>query len=88
MTVLSAVSDAGGPLFAADATKIKVIRQRAGRETNTLVVNLNDIKAARAPDVLVQANDVIEVPYSAVRIPGYALYYAVHRPGFRWAPRR
>ena len=29
------------------------------------MVNLNDIKAARAPDVLVQANDVIDVPYSA-----------------------
>ena len=40
------------------------------------MVNLNDIKEARAPDVLVQANDVIEVPYKASRIPGYALYYA------------
>ena len=76
LTVLSAVSGAGGTLFAADPTKIKVIRQSPGRETSTLMVNLNDIKTARAPDVLVQANDVIEVPYSAVRIPGYALYYA------------
>ncbi|MGA8568402.1 MAG: polysaccharide biosynthesis/export family protein [Candidatus Binataceae bacterium] len=76
LTVLSVVSAAGGTLFAADATKIKVIRQKPGRETSTLVVNLNDIKEARAPDVLVQANDVIEVPYKASRIPGYALYYA------------
>jgi polysaccharide export outer membrane protein len=77
LTVLSAVSGAGGTLFAADATKIKVIRQSAGRETKTLTVNLNDIKAARAPDTLVQANDVIEVPYSAARVPGYALYYGL-----------
>jgi polysaccharide export outer membrane protein len=77
LTVLSVVSAAGGTLFAADPTKIKVIRQKAGRETSTLVVNLTDIKEARAPDVLVQANDVIEVPYKASRIPGYALYYGV-----------
>ena len=77
LTVLSAVSGAGGTLFAADTTKIKVIRQSAGRETSILTVNLNDIKEAHTPDVLVQANDVIEVPYSAVRIPGYALYYGL-----------
>ncbi len=77
LTVLSAVSQAGGTLFAADASHIKVLRQGAGHETKTLVVNLNDIKAARAPDVPVRANDVIDVPYSPTRIPGYALYYAM-----------
>ena len=77
LTVLSAVSDAGGPLFAADVAKIKIIRQQAGRQTSTLTVNLDDIKAARAQDVAVQADDIIEVPYSAIRIPGYAVYYGV-----------
>ena len=77
LTVLSAVSDAGGTLFAADAAKVKVIRQQPGRETSTLVVNLTDIKEARAPDVPVQANDVIEVPYKVSRIPGYAIYYGL-----------
>jgi polysaccharide biosynthesis/export protein len=76
LTVLNAVSQAGGMLFAADAERVKVLRQGPEHETKTLVVNLNDIKKAKAPDVLVQANDVIDVPYSAVRIPGYALYYA------------
>lgn len=77
LTVLNAVSEAGGTLFAADAAKVKILRQAPGEETRTLVVNLNDIKEARSPDVLVQANDVVDVPYSAVRIPGYALYYGV-----------
>src|SRR5215469_7188469 len=77
LTVLSAVSEAGGTLYAADANNVKVIRQAPGEETKTLVVNLNDIKAARAPDVLVQANDVIDVSYSTARIPGYAVYYAL-----------
>ena len=53
------------------------MRQAPGEETKILMVNLNDVRAARVPDVLVQANDVIDVPYSAVRIPGYALYYGV-----------
>ena len=77
MTVLSAVSAAGGPLFAADPTKIKILRQGQGHETQTVMVNLDDIKVARTPDVPLQANDVVEVPYSALRIPGYALYYGV-----------
>lgn len=76
LTVLNAISQAGGTLFAADSSNVKILRQGPGRQTKMLVVNLNDIKAARAPDVLVQANDVIDVSYSAARIPGYALYYA------------
>jgi hypothetical protein len=41
-----------------------------------LLVNLNEIKEAKAPDVLVQANDVIDVTYSAVKILGCALHNA------------
>jgi polysaccharide biosynthesis/export protein len=77
LTVLGAVSQAGGTLFAADASRVKVLRQGKGQETRTLVVNLNNIKAARTPDVLVQANDIIDVPYSPLRIPGYAFYYGM-----------
>jgi protein involved in polysaccharide export with SLBB domain len=76
LTVLNAVSQAGGTLFAADCNNIKILRHGRGHETETLTINLNDIKAARTPDVPLQANDVIEVPYSPARIPGYAVYYA------------
>ncbi len=76
LTILNAVSQAGGPLFAADTHNIKILRQGPGHETTTLMVDLSAIKTAKAPDVLVQANDVIDVPYSPARIPGYALYYA------------
>ncbi len=76
LTVLNAISQAGGPLFAADTSKIKILREGSAHETRTVIVNLNDIRAATAPDVLVQANDVIDVTYSPGKIPGYALYYA------------
>ena len=77
LTVLGAVSAAGGPLFAADATRVKILRQGAGQETKTTFVNLNSIKAARTLDMLVQANDIVDVPYSSLRIPGYAFYYGL-----------
>lgn len=76
LTVLNAVSQAGGTLYAADTNRIKIMREGPRHETQTVVVNLNDIKKAKAPDVLVQANDVIDVSYSVGKIPGYALYYA------------
>jgi polysaccharide biosynthesis/export protein len=76
LTVLIAVSQAGGTLFAADANNVKILRPGPGHETETLTVNLNDIREARAPDVPIQANDVIDVSYSPARIPGYAIYYA------------
>jgi polysaccharide biosynthesis/export protein len=76
LSVLNAISQAGGTLFAADTSNIKILRPGPGHETQTLTINLNDIKAARAPDVPVEGNDVIDVSYSPVRIPGYALYYA------------
>jgi polysaccharide biosynthesis/export protein len=76
LTVLNAISQAGGTLFAADTNNINILRPGPGHETQTITINLNDIKAARAPDVPVHANDVIDVSYSTARIPGYALYYA------------
>lgn len=76
LTVLNAISQAGGTLFAADNTRIKIMREGHGHETKIVVVNLDDIRSAKVPDMLVQANDVIDVPYSAAKIPGYALYYA------------
>jgi len=77
LTVLGAISAAGGPMYAADQTNIKIIRQAGKDETRTIVVNLKDIKSARERDVPLQANDVVEVGYSTWKIPGYALYYGV-----------
>jgi polysaccharide export outer membrane protein len=85
LTVLNAISQAGGTLFAADTKNIKILREGAGHETSTVMVNLNQIKEAKAPDILVQANDVIDVSYNAAKIPGYALYYAAQGV-LNWAP--
>ena len=76
LTALSAVSAAGGMLFAADPTTVKIMRHEPGDQTKVIQVNLAAVQQGEAPDVALQANDVVDVGYSAVKIPGYALYLA------------
>ena len=75
LTALVAVSAAGGMLFAADPTTVKIIRREAGDQTKVIQVNLDAVKHGEAPDVALQANDVVDVEYSALKVPGYAFYY-------------
>ena len=76
LTTLGAVSAAGGMLFAADPTSIKIMRREAGDQTRVIHVDLAAVQKGEIPDVALQANDVVDVGYSVVRIPGYAFYYA------------
>ena len=85
LTVLGAVSAAGGALFAGDTKAVKLIRQKANGESESIEVNLDETKRQEVPDTPVQANDIVDVPYSAVRLPGYAVYYAALGI-FQWAP--
>jgi protein involved in polysaccharide export with SLBB domain len=73
-SVLSAVGAAGGPMFAADQTNIRLIRTTSAGTTETIPLNLEKIRRGEAPDVPVQGNDVIEVGYSAARIIPYTFY--------------
>ncbi len=74
LTTLNAVSAAGGMMYAADPTTVKIMRREAGGQTQVIHVNLAEVQRGQAPDVALQANDVVDVEYSAVKIPGYALY--------------
>jgi len=76
LTALGAVSAAGGMMFAADPTTVKIMRRAAGDQTKVIQVNLAAVQKGEAPDVALQANDVVDVEYSAAKIPGYAVYYA------------
>ncbi len=76
LTTLNAVSAAGGMMYAADPATVKIMRREAGDQTQIIHVNLAEVQRGQAPDVALQANDVVDVGYSAVKIPGYALYLA------------
>ena len=76
LTALGAVAAAGGPLFAADMNNIEVIRQGHNQQAQIIKVNLNKVQELKQPDVVLETNDVVQVPYAAYKLPGYAVYYA------------
>ena len=76
LTTLNAVSAAGGMMYAADPTTVTIMRREAGDQTRVIQVNLAEVQKGQAADVPLQANDVVDVEYSAVKIPGYAVYLA------------
>lgn len=85
LTVLGAVSDAGGPLFAADTKTVKLIRQKSDGRSEITMIDLDEVKERKVPNTPVEANDIIDVSYSTARLPGYAVYYAMIGI-FQWAP--
>ena len=76
LTALGAVSAAGGFMYAADPSTVKVMRHEAGNQTRIIDVDLEAVQKGQAQDVALQANDIVQVGYSTMKIPGYALYYA------------
>lgn len=76
LTVLGAVSACGGPLFAGDMRSVTIIRTHGTGTSSIFTLNLDSVQHHDAPGTQVQANDIVQVPYSTARLPGYALYYA------------
>jgi len=74
LTVLGAVGAAGGSMYAADPTDATLIRSDSTGNKVAIPVNLAKIAKGQEPDIPVRANDVIDVPYSSVRIGPYVVY--------------
>jgi protein involved in polysaccharide export with SLBB domain len=81
LTVLGAIGAAGGPMYAAQTKSIALIRsdQRGGKIT--IPINMDQIARGQAVDLPVQANDVIDVPYSGLRIGPYIFYSILTKVG-------
>ncbi|MCI0664614.1 MAG: polysaccharide biosynthesis/export family protein [Acidobacteria bacterium] len=68
LTLMQAIGNAGG--FAVDASKgsVKVVRTEPGtNQRKEMAYNINDIQKKRAEDIILQANDVIDVPTSLAK---------------------
>jgi protein involved in polysaccharide export with SLBB domain len=76
LTALGAVSAAGGFMYASDSSAVKIMRHQAGDQTKVMYVDLAAVQKGQAQDVALEANDIVDVSYSTVKIPGYAFYYA------------
>ncbi len=81
LTVLGAIGAAGGPMYAANTKDITLIRSNKDGSKETIPINLEKISKGEASDLPVKANDVIDVPYSSVRIGPYVFYSILSRMG-------
>ncbi|MBI4639393.1 MAG: polysaccharide export protein [Candidatus Tectomicrobia bacterium] len=74
LTVLGAVAAAGGPLFAANTSSVKVIRTGREGEKLSFLADLERIKLGEKPDIPIQEGDVIDVSASAPKLVPYGFY--------------
>ena len=71
LTVLGAVISAGGSLFPADTSAVRIIRTGKGGEKTFMVANLEKIQEGEEPDILVQEGDIIDVTSSTIKLVPY-----------------
>lgn len=81
LTVLGAIGEAGGPMYAADTKGVTLIRSETDGSKRTLSLDIDKISHGSEPDVPVKANDVVDVPYSNLRIGPYVFYSVLTRIG-------
>jgi protein involved in polysaccharide export with SLBB domain len=81
LTVLGAIGAAGGPMYAAKTKNIVLIRSGEHGGKITIPINMDQITRGEAADLPVQANDVIDVPYSGLRIGPYIFYSILTKMG-------
>jgi protein involved in polysaccharide export with SLBB domain len=74
LTVLGAIGAAGGPMYAANESDVHLIRTRRDGSKLLMKIDLGKIKSGEQPDLPVRGNDVIDVPYSDLKVGPYVFY--------------
>lgn len=74
LTVAGVVGEAGGPLYPADVSAVKVIRTDKAGKKNFVLVDLQKIKRGDAPDITLQGGDIVEMPAESSKLIQYGLY--------------
>lgn len=64
VTVLQAITSAGGTTDRANESRVQIIRQFADGTKEIMKVNLKRIRRGKVADVPLQANDIVDVPES------------------------
>jgi polysaccharide export outer membrane protein len=88
LTVSRAIAMSGGLLAYSKSDRVRIIRQSPDSTTKTeIFVDLKAIEKRRAPDIALQANDIVDVPVSGgKRLLGGLIGSVV--PGFTQMPLR
>jgi protein involved in polysaccharide export with SLBB domain len=74
LTVSGAVVAAGGLLYPADDSTVKVIRSEKGGKRSFLTADLVKIKSGEMNDVALQGGDIVEVSATMSRLIPYGVY--------------
>jgi len=74
LTVLGVVAAAGGSLFPADSSSVKIMRTSKKGEKKFFFANLEAIERGEKPDIPVQEGDVIEVSSTRPKLVAYGFY--------------
>lgn len=82
LTVLGAIGAAGGPMFAANTSNVRLIRTGLNGQKEVMTIDVSRIMTGNAPDIPVKANDVIDVPYSNAKIGPYVFYSILSKVGY------
>ncbi len=64
LTVSRAIAMVGGTLADTKSDRVRIVRQLAGGAKSEMMVDLKAIERRNAEDILLQANDIIDVPTS------------------------
>lgn len=78
LTVLGAITAAGGPHFAADVSSVKIIRTQKGGGKAFLATDLQKIERGETPDVPLSEGDIIDVAASTARLVPYGIYSVIN----------
>jgi polysaccharide export outer membrane protein len=62
MTLLKAISLAGGVSQFANSHKVEILRADATGKQERIVISLKDIESGNRPDPPLKANDIVNVP--------------------------
>jgi polysaccharide export outer membrane protein len=74
LTVSGAVVAAGGLLYPADDSTVKIIRSEKGGKRSFVTADLGKIKSGEMKDVALQGGDIVEVSAATSRLIPYGIY--------------
>jgi len=77
MTVRAAIATAGGFLFPAKKTNVRIVRSGPAGQTEVRTVDYTEIEDQKAPDVFIHQGDVVQVNASIPKVIPYGIYKGI-----------
>ena len=74
MTVVGALAAAGGSLFPADTSAVKLIRTQKTGQRTFVNINIDQVTNGEQDDIPIQEGDVIQVSASTVKVVPYGFF--------------